>query len=160
MPGRGAGGSLSTLDAGARGYRAAGGCPRNKDSEPVRSRTSKKTCRAASDEVGSVKSLRFRADVWKTRAKPCVSQRLRGRRELRKKGSPQLLFSSSRHVFHEDAVNTHGLPHVFQTSSLKTQRFRLARQRPSGGLRAKYRTAAGALSHHKRSGAVASVLGS
>ena len=113
LPGRGAGGSLSTLDAGARGYRAAGGCPGNKDSEPVRSRTSKKTCRATSDEVGSVKTSRFRADVWKTRAKPCVSQRLRGRRELRKKGSPKLLFSSLRHVFHEDAVNTHGLPHVF-----------------------------------------------
>jgi hypothetical protein len=31
------------------------------------------------------KSLHFREDVWKTFATPCVSQRLRGRREIKQK---------------------------------------------------------------------------
>ena len=38
-----------------------------------------------SDYADGAKSLRFREDVWKTCAKPCVLQRLRGRREIKKK---------------------------------------------------------------------------
>ena len=61
----------------------------------------------------------FREDVWKTCAKTCVSQRLRGRRDFRKKRSLSILFllpaaSSTRRLRAAADLSS------WRTSSLKT----------------------------------------
>jgi len=75
-------GAPLAMARGARARLAAGAALRSGRAKRV----------LASHQTDSAKSLRFREDVWKTRSKTCVSRRLRGRRDFKKRISLDILF--------------------------------------------------------------------